>query len=126
MSRQLNAFTCTITPFDDTGALDEGAWEAMLRRIGGTGMGVYAGSASPGEGHSLTLAETETSDIVVVHLDGSYVEGSLAPTSELDLHLGVYADRPEAGAVVHTHAPYSTAVACVLCCRRSSSSLMAS
>ena len=60
MSRQLNAFTCTITPFDDTGALDEGAWKAMLRRIGGTGMGVYAGSASPGEGHSLTLAETET------------------------------------------------------------------
>ena len=51
---------------------------------------------------------------MVVHLDGSYVEGSLAPTSELDLHLGVYADRPDIGAVVHTHAPFSTAVACAL------------
>ena len=38
---------------------------------------------------------------------------TLAPTSELDLHLGVYADTG-AAAVVHTHAPFSTAVACVL------------
>ncbi len=65
-------------------------------------------------GSGVTLAETDVSEIVVVRLDGSYVEGSLPPTSELDLHLGVYADRPEVGAVVHTHAPYSTAVACVL------------
>ena len=36
------------------------------------------------------------------------------PTSELGLHLGVYADQPARGAVVHTHAPWSTAVACVL------------
>ena len=35
------------------------------------------------------------------------------PTSELSLHLGVYADTDTA-AVVHTHAPWSTAVACVL------------
>lgn len=34
-------------------------------------------------------------------------------TSEVDLHLGVQADTG-ATAVVHTHAPYSTAVACVL------------
>ena len=44
---------------------------------------------------------------------GHVVEGDLAPTSELSLHLGVYADT-DAAAVVHTHAPYSTAVACVL------------
>ncbi|MEN8672336.1 class II aldolase/adducin family protein [Nocardioides sp.] len=65
-------------------------------------------------GSSVTLANAGVRDVVVVRLDGSYVEGSLSPTSELDLHLGVYADRPEVGAVVHTHAPYSTAVACVL------------
>jgi len=65
-------------------------------------------------GSGVTLGVAERHDVVVVRLDGSYVEGSLSPTSELDLHLGVYADRPEVGAVVHTHAPYSTAVACVL------------
>jgi L-fuculose-phosphate aldolase len=41
------------------------------------------------------------------------LEGTLVPTSELDLHLGVYAGSGSA-AVVHTHAPYSTAAACVL------------
>ena len=41
------------------------------------------------------------------------VEGNLSPTSELALHLGVY-DASPAGAVVHTHAPFATAIACVL------------
>jgi len=62
----------------------------------------------------VVLAETTTADVVVVDLRGALVEGDLKPTSELDLHLGVYADTPTAGAVVHTHAPFSTAVACVL------------
>ncbi|CAN5417137.1 class II aldolase/adducin family protein [soil metagenome] len=62
----------------------------------------------------VVLGEVTADDVVVVRRDGTPVEGDLAPTSELDLHLGVYADRPEVGAVVHTHAPYSTAVSCVL------------
>ena len=41
------------------------------------------------------------------------LDGGLAPTSEVDLHLGVYA-RYGAGAVVHTHAPVATALSCVL------------
>jgi L-fuculose-phosphate aldolase len=49
----------------------------------------------------------------VVSPSGAVVEGELRPTSELSLHLGVYADT-DAAAVVHTHAPYSTALACVL------------
>jgi L-fuculose-phosphate aldolase len=52
-------------------------------------------------------------DISVVDLDGRQVDGKLAPTSELYLHLGVY-ERYGAGAVVHTHAPMATALACVL------------
>ena len=62
----------------------------------------------------VVLGEATVDDIVLVSLDGTLGEGGLVPTSELDLHLGVYADSPEVGAVVHTHAPYSTAVACVL------------
>ncbi len=65
-------------------------------------------------GSGVVLGEAGRDDVVVVRLDGSFVEGSLTPTSELDLHLGVYADAPDIGAIVHTHAPYSTAVACVL------------
>jgi L-fuculose-phosphate aldolase len=59
------------------------------------------------------LAELEPDRVTVVDLDGDVVDGELAPTSELDLHLGVYR-RYDAGAVVHTHAPMATALSCVL------------
>jgi L-fuculose-phosphate aldolase len=59
------------------------------------------------------LAELEAADVTVVDLGGERVDGRLAPTSELDLHLGVYR-RYDAGAVVHTHAPVATALSCVL------------
>ena len=52
-----------------------------------------------------------TPELVGVHrLDGTAVEAPLAPTSELPLHLAVYAARPEARAVVHTHSPAATAL----------------
>lgn len=59
------------------------------------------------------LGRCRPADVTVVSLDGSAVSGELAPTSELSLHLGVYADTG-AAAVVHTHAPFATAIACVL------------
>ena len=59
------------------------------------------------------LAELEPSDVAVIDRQGTLVEGKLEPTSELDLHLGVY-ERHGAGAVVHTHAPVATALSCVL------------
>ena len=59
------------------------------------------------------LASLTADDVTVVALNGAVVAGTLAPTSEVDLHLGVYR-RYDAGAVVHTHAPIATALACVL------------
>jgi L-fuculose-phosphate aldolase len=59
------------------------------------------------------LGELTAEQIAVVDLAGEHVDGSLAATSELELHLGVY-ERYGAGGVVHTHAPMATAVACVL------------
>ncbi len=59
------------------------------------------------------LAELEPEQVAVVDLAGEQRDGELAPTSELRLHLGVYRHR-EARAVVHTHARFATAVACVL------------
>lgn len=51
-------------------------------------------------------------EIAIVDLDGHLVDGPLAPTSELPLHLAVYREYG-GGAVVHTHPPMGTAVACV-------------
>jgi L-fuculose-phosphate aldolase len=59
------------------------------------------------------LADLTAAQVTVVDLDGTVVAGESAPTSEIDLHLGVYR-RFHAGAVVHTHAPMATALSCVL------------
>lgn len=59
------------------------------------------------------LGDLDPGDVCVVDLDGRHVEGPLAPTSELDLHLGAMRHHG-CGAVVHTHAPMSTAAACVV------------
>ncbi len=51
-------------------------------------------------------------DIVVTDLDGQIVEGS-NPSSELGCHLAIYRKREDTGAVVHTHSPYATTMACL-------------
>jgi sugar/nucleoside kinase (ribokinase family) len=56
------------------------------------------------------LDELNADQVTVVDLEGATVAGELEPTSERDLHLGVYR-RYGAGAVVHTHAPMATALA---------------
>jgi len=58
------------------------------------------------------LAELVPGDVVVVDLDGTVVEGG-APSSELELNLGVY-QRYDAGAVVHCHAPLATALSTIV------------
>ncbi len=51
--------------------------------------------------------------ICVVGLDGMTVDGELAPSSELPMHLAVYRGT-DASAIVHTHSPYATALAAVV------------
>lgn len=43
---------------------------------------------------------------------GELIEGD-APTKELPLHLAYYGGRPQAGAVVHLHSTYATALSCL-------------
>lgn len=52
-------------------------------------------------------------DVVVTDLTGRVVDGLLQPSSELPLHLAVYADTG-AGAITHNHAPASTALGLVV------------
>lgn len=51
----------------------------------------------------------------VVRCDPAGVPASRqrVPSSEWRIHRDVYAARPDAGAVVHTHSPYATAIACL-------------
>jgi L-fuculose-phosphate aldolase len=43
---------------------------------------------------------------------GGTAAGPRKPSSEWRFHHDIYAARPEAGAVVHTHSPFATALAC--------------
>jgi L-fuculose-phosphate aldolase len=93
---------------------------AACRRLASDGLVVgTAGNVSVRDGELVVITasgaafETITEDqVVVVDLEAQQVEGTLEPTSEIALHLGIYA-RYGSGAVVHTHAPAATAVACV-------------
>ena len=49
--------------------------------------------------------------IITCDLRGNVIEGELAPTSETPMHTRCYELRPDIGAVIHCHAPYSTAFA---------------
>ncbi len=49
-----------------------------------------------------------------IQADGAHgtASGTRKPSSEWRFHRDIYAARPEAGAVVHTHSPFATALAC--------------
>lgn len=57
--------------------------------------------------------EITPGQVVLVDLKGKLVDGPGRPSSELGFHLALYADRPDINAVVHTHSPYATTLACL-------------
>jgi L-fuculose-phosphate aldolase len=61
---------------------------------------------------ALPYAQTEPADIVAVSLDGA-ARGTRPPSSEWRFHRDIYAQREDAQAVVHVHAPFATSLACL-------------
>jgi L-fuculose-phosphate aldolase len=49
--------------------------------------------------------------MVVVDYEGKKVSGERDPSTELPMHLEIYRNRPDAGAVVHAHPPLATGFA---------------
>jgi L-fuculose-phosphate aldolase len=95
---------------------------AACRRLAEAGLviGTSGNVSARGEGGLVAITPTgaelgdlEPEQVSVVDGSGAVVDGELEPTTELALHLGVY-ERFAAGAVVHTHAPASTALSCVI------------
>ena len=89
------------------------AARAMLR------LGLVAGtsgnvSAREGERVHITPSglpyeEMEEDDVVTLSLAGELLRGTREPSSERRVHLAVYAARPDAGALVHSHSAHATA-----------------
>jgi L-fuculose-phosphate aldolase len=58
------------------------------------------------------ISQLTAEEMTVIDLDGAVVEGDLAPTSEVPMHLAIYR-ATDTGAIAHTHATASTAVGLV-------------
>ena len=62
---------------------------------------------------TVSLRDIRADELVIVDMAGRKIggPGALKASKEVNLHLAVYALRPEARAVVHVHPPYATAFA---------------
>jgi L-fuculose-phosphate aldolase len=74
-------------------------------------------SARFGEGLLVTPSgvipgELTVESVVFVDAAGQSPEGALRPSSEWRMHAGLYARRPDIGAVVHCHSRHATILAC--------------
>lgn len=58
----------------------------------------------------LCKGDVAEDDLIVVDLSGAQVYGKRRPSSELKVHLAVYARQPETRCVIHAHPLYATAV----------------
>jgi L-fuculose-phosphate aldolase len=56
--------------------------------------------------------ELEPGQILELPLEGTPPAGGPRPSSEWRMHAAIYAARPDAQAIVHTHSPRATALAC--------------
>ena len=63
----------------------------------------------------MPYADIVAGDIVAMPLDGDVdaARGLRLPSSEWRFHRDIYRARPHAGAIVHTHAPFATSLACL-------------
>jgi L-fuculose-phosphate aldolase len=57
--------------------------------------------------------EIAPADIVFMKADGAVPKDQREPTSEWRFHRDIFATRPDAGAVVHTHAMFATTLSCL-------------
>lgn len=61
----------------------------------------------------VSYGELQPEDLVLVSAEGKVLEGHRFPSSETELHRAVLNKKGDVGAIVHSHSPYATAVACL-------------
>lgn len=78
----------------------------------------FSGNVSVSDGESILVSPSGfslndiTPEIVVrIDFNGNVLEGGLNPTSEKFMHIKIYQKRPDINAIIHCHAPKSSAFA---------------
>lgn len=61
----------------------------------------------------LDYAELGPEDVVLVDMNGDFLDGPWKPSTETPMHTGIYRARPRVGGIVHTHARFATTLACL-------------
>lgn len=59
----------------------------------------------------MSKVDVRSEDLVEVGLDGRHLAGARRVSTEIGMHLRIYARRPDVGAVVHAHPPTATGFA---------------
>ena len=98
------------------GVLDSSRWLAEHEYLGQLSSGGNISMRVPGEkivaitpsGKPYFLLDLN--DICVIDFDHKPIEGSLSPSIEAGMHIGVYKNRPDVNAVIHTHQPFASAL----------------
>ncbi len=81
-----------------------GAWGNVSARVPGEHLYVITPSGIPYDA-------MDKMDLVVVDGGGQVMEGERRPSTEIKLHLAIYRARDDAGAVMHTHSVFASALA---------------
>lgn len=84
-----------------------GTWGNVSARVSGSDAILITPSGLPYD-------QLDGGSLVKVDMNGSILSGS-RPSSELPLHLAIYAARPDVNAIVHTHSIHATACAVARC-----------
>jgi L-fuculose-phosphate aldolase len=93
-----------------TTALDMNALGINRGRSGNVSARIDAGFLITPSG--MPYAEIAPGDVVAMGLDGS-TDGRRSPSSEWRFHRDIYASRDDVHAIVHTHSPFATTLACL-------------
>ncbi len=59
----------------------------------------------------MPYATLQPRDLVVLDREGRITQGHRKPSSEFPLHVKIYQERPDVGAIVHVHSPWACAYA---------------
>jgi len=93
------------------------AWACRILAMGGHG-DFTLGNVSARDGvrvlmkrNHIGLEEVEPEDVLTIDLDARKITGEGRVHLEAVLHTEVYKVRPDVGSVIHTHPPYTTALA---------------